>query len=275
MDVFGIAEQNADQLDNRFMRLVQAVSAPTKDRLKKFVDSVARDGRIGVNMRPWVVVDLIQNDRHLNMYEAANEAADISGKDCDGILRARLGKWYARRLAFAARFQDGQRFRYGALNIGELGATNYGTFCTVLVQNFPADRRVAYVKTDSLRGYTDSAGNVDDATLRNDVAGQDRCHVLAALKHATQIESREDDKWPNMLCSNDDYIEVLFVADICCKSVEEVRVSSRELAIAEELCFDAHGRKLTEEEKSLASIYLNIFRARRDGLIQLREVADD
>jgi hypothetical protein len=275
MDLFDIALRNAMRLDERLARWMATMPSPAKDSLVAFVDVVRCGGRVAVNMRPWNVVDLIENNRHLNMYEAAEEAATLAGKQPDEILRNRLGDWYARRVAFDDCFLDGRCFRYGALNIGGLGATDYGTFCIVMQRGFPSDGRVAYLKTDSLCGYTDAGGTVDVASLEVDVAPQTDCHVLAALKHAPDIESLEEGKWPSLLCSNDEYVEVIFVARIRCDVVEEVRVSRKELSIAEDLCFDAHRRKLRNEEKALASIYLNILRARRDGRIQLREVADD
>jgi hypothetical protein len=274
MDLFDIALKNATRLDELFARLMETMPSPSEETLVAFVDVVRCHGRVAVNMRPWNVVDLIENNRHLNMYEAADEVAILAGKPPDEIMRNRLGDWYSRRTGFANCFQDGRCFRYGALNIGGLGATDYGPFCVVLTPEFPADGRVAYLKSDSLCGYTDTAGTVDVASVQGDVAPQSSCHVLAALKHSAEIEAHGEEEWPTILCSNDNYVEVIFVARIRCDVVEEVRASQEELAIAEDLCFDAHGRKLKNEEKALASIYLNLLRARRDGRILLREVAN-
>jgi hypothetical protein len=275
MDLFDIAQRNAIRLDELFARLMETPPSSSKDNLVAFAEVVRCHGRIAVNMRPWNVVDLVQNNRHLNIYEAADEVATLAGKPRDEILRNRLGDWYVRRTGFDHCFPDGPCFRYGGLNIGGLGATDYGTFCVVLQPGFPADGRVAYLKTDSLRGYTDASGTVNVAALQGDIAPQASCHILATLKHVPEIEGHGKEEWPSVLCSSNEYVEVIFVACLRCDVVEEVRASRHELAIAEHLCFDAHGRKLKDEEKALASIYLSLFRARHEGRILLREVAND
>lgn len=225
-------------------------------------------------MRPWIAADLVQRDKYNNMYEAVEEEATLSGRHSDDLLRERLGKHFKRRTRFDDVFDEGRKFRYGALNIGGAGSPHYGTFCMVLKQSFPeASDRLAYVKQDSLNGYTDDDGHLDQASFQNDLATHSHRQILAALKHVHEIDSRKVE-WPRMVCSKMDYVEAIFIATIDASKIDEMRITATDHRILWELCFNAHGRKLTDAERALAHDFLQILRATRDKAIRLHEVPD-
>ena len=55
---------------------------------------------------------------------------------------------------------------------------------------------------------------LETLALQEDVALHSHRHFLAALKHGSTLSSVSIDEWPKMLCSNDDYIEAIFIADV-------------------------------------------------------------
>jgi hypothetical protein len=221
-------------------------------------------------MRPWIAADFVQNNRYQNMYQAVAEASVLSGRNSDELLRERLGPYYAARLAF----DHGDRFRYGALNIGNAGTRQYGLFCIVFRGDFPPPgEQVAYLKTDSLKGYVSAAGTLDEVALRRDAAGPAQRHILAAIKHAGDV-TRRASRWPDMICGGDTYIEAIFVIGVTTATVAEVRVLERDYWDLWNLCFAAHGRTLSEEEKATAFDFLSLLRADRAGVIQIRVVSD-
>ena len=225
-------------------------------------------------MRPWIAADFVQNNRYQNMYQAVAEASVLSGRNSDELLRERLGPYYAPRLAFDRAFDHGDRFRYGALNIGNAGTRQYGLFCIVFRGDFPPPgEQVAYLKTDSLKGYVSAAGTLDEVALRRDAAGPAQRHILAAIKHAGDA-TRRADRWPDMICGGDTYIEAIFVTEVTTATVAEVRVLERDYRDLWNLCFAAHGRTLSEEEKATAFDFLSLLRADRAGVIQIRVVSD-
>ena len=275
MDLFAIAQENMARLEEAFRRLSSGDPIPTPTLLAKFLDEVSSKGRVSVNMRPWITADLLQGGKYYNMYEVVDEDAAFSGRDSDELLRERLGKYYKKRTSFARLFEEGHKFRYGALNIGGAGTPSYGPFCVVLKQSFPeTSERVAYVKQDSLNGYTDEDGNLDRVSFQKDLACHSHRQYLAALKHAHELEIRKDE-WPKMLCSNADCVEAIFIAVVEVSKIEEVRVPAIEHKRLWDLCFNAHGRKLTDEERALGHFFRQILRAKRDRNIKLSEVPDD
>ncbi len=157
---------------------------------------------------------------------------------------------------------------------GAAGTRQYGTFCIVFRRDFPpTGERIAYVKTDSLKGYVAADGTLDEAALRRDVADQPHRHILAAIKHAGDVNRRVG-RWPDMVCCEGTYIEAIFVTEFTTATVAEVRILERDYKDLWNLCFSAHGRTISEEEKAVAFDFLSLLRADRGGVIQLRVVSD-
>lgn len=77
-----------------------------------------------------------------------------------------------------------------------------------------------------------------------------------------------------MLCSESDYVEAIFIAVVDVSKIDEVRITATDRAILWDLCFDAHGRKLSDPERALAHDFLQVLRATRDRAIRLSEVPD-
>lgn len=268
MDLFARSFENKARLEDAFHSRFGENPAPA---FEEFLCEVSNNGRVSMNMRPCIAADLLHRDQYKNMYEAVAEEAALTGRETREILRQRLGKYFEKRIRFDAVFSEGRSFKYGALNIGGVGATRYGSFCVVLKPSFPD--RVAYLKQDSLNRYADEHGNFDEEAFQSDLACHSHRQLLAALKHAHEIESRKDN-WSTMLCCDSEYIEAIFVGAVNKSTVDEVRVSASEHRTLWDLCFDAHARKLSNAEHALAHDFRQILLCARDDGIRLLEVCD-
>jgi len=177
MDLFQMAEANSQHLADEFDVLAASLPSPAADLLRQFAAEVAAQGRISINMRPFIAADFVPSGRYYNIHQAVPKAAYALKRTEEELLRKRLKAYFTRRIGFDSAFEGGKRFHYGSLNIGGVGAHRYGTICVVLSAAFPASgAMVSYLKTDSLNGYTDATGAVDvwpvwSAMLRRNPTG--------------------------------------------------------------------------------------------------------
>lgn len=275
LNLFQISQGNTTGLVQRYNNFLLQLTDSRKSIWESFCNQIIKKLQVSINMRPHVLVNFLCNSTYLNVYESVEEKVSISRENVKDILRELLGDYYLRRIAFDGSFDDGHRFRYGALNIGGVGATQYGTFCTVLNLGFPEKNgQIAYIKHDSLNGYTDTAGNFNRDLFQEDVAPQSHCQYLATLKHADEIIEQEG-KWSTMLFSNDDYIEAIFIAPLSPNDIDEVRITQQEYNQIWELCFNSYSKKLTDPQKAHANNFLQILLANRRNRITLSVVNDD
>jgi hypothetical protein len=138
MNLFQMATDNAGSLEQQAQHLREsnAGDRDASELMDCFVRRVQADGRIGVNMRPWVLARFLSRGIYRNIYGWADEMADLSGGDADAFVGKKLGDYRDKRRAFDAAFEDSERFGYGALTIGGAGAERYGEFCFVAGEAF-------------------------------------------------------------------------------------------------------------------------------------------
>ena len=273
MNLFEVADQNGPALADRFKEAKDARSSDDAAILDRFAERVIQDGLVSLNMRPWVFSTLLAKGRYQNIYEWAQEQADLSGRSVDEILHEKLGSYFSGRIAFDACFEQGRRFRYGALNIGGAGPTRYGAFCVVLASGFSqGSGPVAYLMRDSLNDYVDVNGNVDTEGIRLDAALHGSRHHLTALKHSDTVLSVAEHGWPSLVCSDSGYIEAIFLADVTRQEIDEARIPEQEYQRLRALAFDDFSRCLDEGERALVQDFVDILRAARDDTIILRRV---
>jgi hypothetical protein len=275
MDLFQLAESVTPSVRSRYEAAVAGSSPEVAAAVGKFADKVTRDGRVAVNMRPWVLARLVLSGQYQNIHEWAQDQSQLCGRSYEEILQEKLGKYYVRRLAFDAFFGDGRKFRYGALNIGGLGAEKYGMFCVVLHQAFTEGGQVAYLALDSLSSYVDDAGHVDTVSLQDDLSCHSCCSLLAGLKHMGNLHGWTEERWPILVCSTDDYIEAIFLRKISTDVIDTVRIGRSRYDEVLDLAFGSFAKSLSDADRALIQDYCDIFRAERDHRIALERVDDD
>ncbi len=194
----------------------------------------------------------------------------------DQILREKLGDCYERRVAFDDHFEDGKKFRYGALNIGGMGAMQFGDHCVTLKDSACSNReRLAYLKSDSLKSYVREGQRVDDEAIREDVAPHSHRQYLAALRHSADVPATPEDRWPAILFAGGDYVEAIFVGDLTPEQVESVRLRKTECQELWGYAFEEFRGKLSNSNRFRADTFAMILRHLDRYGIRLEEVDDD
>ncbi len=235
MSIFDTASQNSDNLKKRYNSLRKECEQQNNlDVLDEFTKLVGNKWTISINMRQLVINDILISGRCKNVHELKKERAeeleeyselDISVEEA---LKKHLKSFYKSRVAFDHTFKNGERFKYGALNIGGLGAQKYGEYCVVfkreLVEKYSS---LVFIKEDSLKYVDDGAVNIE--RLDPDIANRECVHFLATLKHEEYIKSNSVNKWSSIVCCSEDYIEAITADDILNTHVDIVRTSKENL----------------------------------------------
>jgi hypothetical protein len=273
LDLFEIAEANAHSIKLRFEQVRDFQPDHDQATLNRFEACVRDQSTIAINLRPWIVANILTTGRYQNIYEWADEQASVSGRSVEEILREKLKDLYVKRVSFDAAFADGIRFRYGALYLAGAGVTRYGKFCLVLSRDFvESGIPVAYVPADSLKTYMCDDSTLDEAGIREHAGPHTHRGFLAAIKLSDSLSARTESDWPLLLCSDADYIEAIFIADLDHNAVECIRVPVAEYEQLWDLAFSDFGKRVGSAGRALAHDFASILRAARERSIPLEEV---
>lgn len=237
----------------------------------KFAGFVKDRWTISINMMPSGLLKFLSSGRHKNKYEVAREDVEMMRKmgetdtSVEQLMKKRLKGYHEPRTEFTRVFEDGERFKYGALNIGGLGPTKYGSYCVVIKRERSEEFSVlAFIKEDSLNNYVDG-GHVDIERLKHDVANRECVPILAVIKHGNDIEGLSANECASMICCDEHYIEAITTDDILNKHINSVRMSKKENSLVGKQFFDVMYRGSSDIEK----------RHRIDDFINIRNLLTD
>src|SRR5438094_951030 len=115
IDLEQLAEANRVHLEAKFEELLVDLPLAERNLIIKFSEWVRSQCRITINVKLSVVCDLINRGEYMNIYQAATQYSDALGISEQDLLRAWLGSFYDRRIAFDSAFENGKKFNYGAL----------------------------------------------------------------------------------------------------------------------------------------------------------------
>jgi len=271
MDLFAIAVNNDASLAKRYEAAMGG--SPNQKHLAQFSNVILTKGRISINARLWVLSTFLSGGEFHNMLKYCQELATLSAKPLDEILRHKLGAYYEKRIKFDKHFTGASEWHYGALNIGGMGASNYGPFCIVFGPELNTSKQtILYLKEDSLNAYSDDDGTVRIVELSEDISTDAAKHYLATLKLTRAIETSEPAEWAELLCSNNDYIEVVISTQITTSHIEELRVSEEEWHSLFDLAFEDMKRKLTNGERALAHDFVQVLANVRKHNVAIRSI---
>jgi hypothetical protein len=251
MNIFDEAANNSANLQRRFDEIISPLSSTEKSKIQRFVDNIAANGSLGINMRQTVLIAFLTTDEYQNIYEWADRVSVFSKKNSDEILQERLTTFYERRKVFDDAFDDGKLFHYGALITTGIGAPNYGDFCIVLSRDVGKHVRIVYLLRDSLKTYFLPGPILDEDSIRHDVALDELKHILAGIKHCAAVLRSEEKTWGSLLCSNDDYIEAIFSGTMTSDKIREVRISKSDYDLYFYFAFDGFREKLDTATRTL------------------------
>jgi hypothetical protein len=271
IDLFATASANAGAIRSRFETSLTSLPAEEAVSVEEFARWVSAEGLIAINVRLWILVELLNGRAYQNVYEWAAEQAALSGRFVDDILRERLGGFYERRTAFDRQVADSEKLRYGALNAGGAGlATFFGPYCMVLKRCFRDSLSdAAYLPGDSLELCFDPEGAFDKAATERLLTPHTHRHFMVATERAPEVARTDAAEWGDLVLSGRRYFEVIFAADFSLDAVDGVRVFKTEHNRMWTLAFDNFGRKLGDAERAFVQDFIQLRRAILEGRIQV------
>jgi hypothetical protein len=273
LDLFAIANANAAAIEEKFQSLLAAMSVEHADLVKHFSSWVESNDRISINVKLYVVGEILNGMRFQNTYEFASEQARLSGRAVEDILRERLQAHYQTRIAFDRAFTDGEKFCYGAMHAGGAGLTDYGSYCLVLTRAFQESlAQIAYMPGDSLDVSFKADATFDEDAVRRFATPQTHRHIMVAISRATEVPAVERGQWQTLVALHSRYFEVIFIGDVSLKVIERVCVLKTENDRMWDLAFASFGKKLGAGERALANDFVTLQRGVNDGRVRLEIV---
>lgn len=255
IDLFTLAEDNGAGLAAAHDDQLRALGPSRAARVVTFREHVEAKSGISINMRPWKMLMFLRRAQYPTMYEIAEERAVASGKSVESELRASQGVHYEPRVLFERSFEGGERFLYGALNIGGAGLLAYGVYCAFIGSigsARAATLRAAIVPDNSLYTYVDwgPPASLREEPLRRDVGSWGARGPVAALKHGLDVTSGLGrDEWASMVCSKAGFIEVIFTGSVAPNELVEIRVTKRDVKRLADMALDDMMGTLSDEDR--------------------------
>jgi hypothetical protein len=274
MDLFQIARDNVESFSRRYGSMRDAAGTAAS-KLDRFVAVVQSEGRLAVNMRPTVLLRfLVLEGGYRNTYEWADELERRSGEPREELLRLRLKDYYDRRMAFDRLLGQGERLRYGALNLGGLGVTHFGAYCLVFGDAFAVGlAELAYLWADSLETYLLPDCVVDEAGLRRDACPHSHRQFLAALKHGLAAARLAEELWPALVCSPHGFIEAIFAGNPSPGDLQAVRMEQLDYELYSGFLVDAALGRLGQSDRCLVEEFDTLLSLLEENSIPLETVA--
>ena len=226
-DLFALARDNAPRLADQCQETIDSKTGDDRPTIEAFAALVDEDARVGVNMRPSVLALILGGESYLNMNELAEKDSQSGSIGYEQALRKRLGQWYDRRVTFEAEFERGTEFKYGAVNVGTAGALRYQGVCAILKHE--ALTIVGLLPSDSLQRYVNGSDVGTDRVEAEVGSWDSRCHV-AVIKLDGRACRCSPAEWRRLVCSGDDFIEVICVDSFGADEVSHVRITESEEA---------------------------------------------
>jgi len=236
MNIFDVANQNSNNLNTQYKLLKERYGDQNNlDILSNFVKLVKNKWAISLNMGLGTLNIFLIAGRYKNVYELKKEQGgkltEVRKLEIfdEQAVKSHLKSYYRSRVTFNCTVEDGEKFKYGALNIGGLGLERYGEYCVVIkrkqLEEYPS---LAFIKEDSLKYVEEDSVNIE--RLSQDIANRECVHALAAIKHEKEIGKIPFDELASVICCDECYIEAITSDKIENGHIGSVRMSKTDYA---------------------------------------------
>jgi hypothetical protein len=170
--------------------------------------------------------------------------------------------WKGPRAAFEHLWVGGEEFVYFAVNAGGRGIPKFGDFCLVVLDPSERGRSVVVFPGDTAQRYGDKSP-VDADLARAEAAAWGDRDALAVTHLGSRALAATPTAWPELICSNDGYLETVVTPSPPIAEVAEVRLPQGYLGQLKEVHGRAVNREvLTPTELAQAHAYRSIQRWR-------------
>ncbi len=169
------------------------------------------------------------------------------------------------REGFEDLWEHGRRFVYGAVHAGGAGVESFGPVCLVLsdLARQKPDALGVFPQ-DTVQRYADASGSVDGSrALSEATAWADRA-ALAVVERAAAALDCTPREWPELLCSDDGYLEVDVAGPLSLEAIAHARIPDAKRVQLERLrAADLLGESISDVERAEARLYDVLHRWRR------------
>ena len=236
-----MSDDNADNLNGCYCSLEENCKNQNEiDMLGKFSNIISKKWDISINLRQSAINNFLNVGVYKNVYELKGESEEE--------LKKHLGDFYKSRLIFDNTFEEGKKFKYGALNIGGLGIMKYGEYCIIIKKEQSEQySTLTFIKEDSLNYVDDSGLNIE--ILCQEIANKECVNYLASQKHENDLKEKPFEEWASMICCDQNYIETITIDDILDEHIQNVRMSKEDYNLYFDYLFEDFTSKLSENEK--------------------------
>jgi len=273
MKVFDLVKQNSCELISWYTNL------GGDDLTNKFIDIVKNEATISVNRRLNTIIGILISGQIKNIFELIEEDIRVleqSEKYRDSLSqedmeKAKLKSFSQKRKTFESFFTDLSYAGYGALNVSNTGIDKYGDFCIVLKKKGLMSKGIFFVKEDSLK-YFDNTLNFNLNTFKSDISNFESVHLLALRKHLNSIKCTNEDKWADLVCNGNDYIEAIVTKKILKKHFQCIRVKKLHYQAYYDYIFNSYDPSATEDVKYLAGDFRNFINLCKNNKLKVEVI---
>ena len=280
LDLFEIAGQNAKRIENHYKEIERQNRTEDGTSLfDEFVDFVKNKWALSINVRQWDINSFLISGEYKNMYQAIKDDLkelniernlDISIEEA---AKKRMGIHFEKRKIFENQFEDSERFKYAAFNIGGLGLKKYGSFSLIIAQKEVEKlSSCAFLEKESIRYVDDNHLNIKK--LKKDATDRKTVHLLAAVKNEKELQGSAKEKWPEMVCNEKNYIEAVTKDEISVNYIDTVRVSKDSHDMYFNYLYKAYSSQLDESEKRQLGAYKDMLKLLEKNRIN-KEIVDE
>ena len=267
------AAANAVNVQAQFARVLASHGDADQARIREFAAWVENRCRLTLNVKLFVLVDILSGGEYLNVHQRALLDSELFGRTIDEMLHASLQGWYARRLAFDDSFDRGHEFLCAGLTAGYGGLRAYDPICIELrTQFFGAADPLAYLPGDSLKVCFSGSDAFDAKLFSSAVSAHSHRQFLTATKYADKALSNPIADWPNIVSSPADYIEAIFVGKVDVSAICIVQILKEEYDRLLALVVTSIGSRLQLAEQTLVYLFRKVLAAEKEGKLSLEIV---
>lgn len=233
MDLFELSDQNSTHLGQIYDSLEKRCKEQNNlEKLNVFALAIKNNWTVSINMKDRALNSFLISGKYQNAYELKKKYWKMLSRERKiDVSAEKAAELHFRghsksRLPFDHIFNNGYRFKYGALNLNGKGIEKkYGEYCVVFqrknLENFST---LAFVKEDSLNYVNDN--KIDFQRFSQDISNRKDIHKLASIKHENDLNTdHENLLW--RICSDDCNIEAITTDDILKQHIGCVRISKK------------------------------------------------
>jgi len=194
-----LAKENLPNIQSKFDSLSQEVeNRLLQDYFSKFMELVEKFG-VSINISERKIEWICTNGRICTTYDIAMDRAGREKISFHEALQKECNSHFKLRIQFHSEIENEEKFKYTALNIGNVGLIHYGRFCffydDIIIRKISA---IAFIKGNSLDSYVQANDSLDISKLATELSTKDFAPKLTAIKHSNEIISKKADaEWPD------------------------------------------------------------------------------